>query len=148
MGLTRRQVIRNAFEVALNGGGRPGGLTVVKARKRPSAATELPLTMVVIGKEVIQRASTSPTSPVVKRGVKIGLDHWVEDAESQDALEALVAWGTLAIIGSGRLGGEAQDITEDEIMWDIDMLEQSFGRATQWFSVWYTTKASNQELKQ
>lgn len=148
MSLTRRQVIRNAIEEALNGGDRPDGLTVVKARKRPSADTELPLIMIVIGKEVIHRANASPTSPVVKRGVKIALDIWVKDPESQDALEPFVAWGTAAVIGSQLLGGLAQDITEDEIMWDIDMLEQSFGRATQWFSVWYTTKASNQEMKQ
>lgn len=148
MGDTRRQVIRNAMEAALNGAGIPAGLTVVKARKRPTSAAELPLMMVVIGKEIVHRANASPDSPVVKRGVKIALDIWVEDPESQDALEPHVAWGTKAVIGSKRLGGLAQDITEDEIMWDIDMLEQSFGRATQWFSVWYTTQASNQERKQ
>jgi hypothetical protein len=148
MGDTRRLTIRNAFEDALNGDGIPDAVTIVRARKRPSVATELPLIMVVIGKELVIRANKSPMSPVVQRGVKIGLDCWVTDPESQDALEPLVAWGTKAIIGSGLLGGLARDITEDEILWDLDMLEQQFGRATQWFTVWYTTKANDQELKQ
>lgn len=144
---TLRQQILDALLETLSGADKPAGLTVLKARKRPSVPGELPVMMIVCGKESVTRASNSVKSPIVSRVLRIGLDVWVVDPESQDALEPFVAWGTAAIMDSGLLGGAARDITEDEIVWDFDMLENSFGRTTQWFTVYYVTTTISQEAK-
>ena len=145
---TQRQKILIAILAAVNGAGKPAGLTVLKARKRPSAENELPITMIVAGAETASKNGKGPRFPVVDRHFQVKLDHWVKDPESQDALEPLLAWGTKAICGNQYWGKVAISTTEDRTDWDLEMLEESFGRATQTFTVRYTTKDDNQELKQ
>jgi len=146
---TIRQQVRDAVEAALNGVGKPGGLTIGMARKRPAKAAELPLSMIVMHKETTKRNSDSVRAPVVERTMRMAIDHWVSDAEDpQAALEAQLDWATTAIVGSGLLGNTVRDITEDETQWDWENLELQFGRATQWFTIKFTTKTNDQELKQ
>ena len=146
---TQRSTLVTAIRAALNGAGKPAGLTVIPRRAVPVEGTGLPLTMVGRTKEATARATTSKTSPVVKRTLTIRLDHWATDAtDPEEALEPLLAWGTKQMLTAPGWSGVAFETSEDSTEWDLESLDQNFGHATQTFTVAFATKTADQEQKQ
>lgn len=147
---TQRSTIVVAIRAALSGAGGPAGLTVTPRKSVPAEGVDLtahPLTMVGRTKEQTVRATPSKTSPVVKRTLTIRLDHWAAGSDPEEALEPLLAWGTKKLAGEGW-SGLAMNTSEESTEWDLDMLDQAFGHATQTFTVDFATKTADQEQKQ
>jgi hypothetical protein len=145
---TQRSTLVTAIRAALSVDGKPDGLTVTPRRAAPTEVAGLPLTMVGRMKEVTTRATTSKVSPVVKRVLTIRLDHWVTGDDPEEALEPLLAWGTAQMLAAPGWNAVAIETSEDSTEWDLALLDQAFGHATQMFTVAFATKTADQEQKQ
>jgi hypothetical protein len=142
---TQRATLRAAILAALNGAGKPAGLTVLAARAAPSEHDTLPLTMVKLSAETVVKVGQHKTAPIVQRHLTVWLDHWVKGTDPQDGLEAQLAWATSAMLQTQTWGGLAIETTEEGTEWDLEVLEDEFGRATQRFTVRFPTPTASQE---
>jgi hypothetical protein len=145
---TQRSALVAAVRAALAADGEPVGVTVVARRAWPTELSQLPLIMVGRMKEVTVRATTSKTSPVVKRTLTIRLDHWATGDDPEEACEPLLAKGTRVMLALPGWNGLAIETAEDSTEWDQAMLDQQMGHATQTFTIPFATKTGDQEQKQ
>jgi len=151
---TRRSDLMAAIRTALADTAAPSfpaGLVIRRRTSMPldgDAMPTAPVTMVGRAKEQPKKNSASAKAPVVDRHLHVVLDHWVAGDDPEELLEPLLAHGTAIMCAAGSFNGLARDIDEIETTWDLDALDLEFGHASQLFTVKFTTKTDNQELKQ
>jgi len=159
---TQRSRIITAVVAALEGPGKPAGLSVVRRTTLAAECDDLPRIMVSRVKELTLKAFPQQLrSPLSDRHLTVRLDLWVSAAESLDAepdpaadpdpeeaLEPLLAWATSAMLADASWGGLAIDTTEDATEWEIDDDLSSTGHAWMDFTIRFSTKTADQEQKQ
>lgn len=127
--------------------GIPDGLTVIPRRARPVTETEMPLTMVGRISEKVTRPAGKLRFPVTERYLELECDHWIK-ADTEEPLEAQIAWATKALQTDSTLGALVLEVEEDSIEWDVETTDTGFARAKQRFTVRFPTKTNDQEKKQ
>jgi hypothetical protein len=145
---TVRAQIKAIAIAALDGVGKPSGLTVHLATKRPTAEAQLPTSVVLFASEKTKRATPSKTSPLVERRLRVELHHYAAGDNAQDGLEAQLAWGTRIMTQNPTWDKLAIETDEIQTDWVLESLEQDLGQAIQAFEIRYSTKTSDQETKQ
>lgn len=150
---TQRAQIVAAVITALDGAGKPGGLTVLSRAARAQEVDALPSVMVTRAKEQVQRAiPTMLRSPLVDRYLTVRIDLRVTDSSStpdaEAALEPLLAWTTAAMLTDPGFGGLAIDTTEESTEWELDEENVPLGHAWMEFTIRFSTKTADQEQRQ
>ncbi|KKM22239.1 hypothetical protein LCGC14_1627390 [marine sediment metagenome] len=147
MANTRGENILIFLAAALNGAGKPPGLTVNRARRRPLDNAELPMMSLYPVREEVARATSSRTSPTVERTLRVQVRC---RAVGQDAaVDPLRAWAVKAVMADRSLAGLALATTEDSIEWESDdASDADYAIASVDFLIRYTTNAGDLEKKQ
>jgi hypothetical protein len=143
----RSQIVAAAVE-ALQDEEAPDGLEVNTRTGAPTASDSLPLTRVGRQGERVTAPAGKLRYPVRDRLLVLQLDHWAKGDDAEEALETQLAWGTKAIQNDPTLGGLVIEVEEIETEWDMSVADDGLARASQRFSVRYTTKTSDQEQQQ
>lgn len=147
---TMRSQIVSAVRLALAGPGKPTGLVVVGRSAPPGEDDDLPRIAVTRSREEITKHHDR--YPVVERMLYLRIDCWesADDAtqEAEDALEPILAWVTSTMLTDPSWGKLAIDTREASIEWESSEAEHSYAKATAEYTIRYTTKTNNSEVKQ
>ncbi len=145
---TIRETIIAAAAAALDGAGKPSGLTVHRFRTRPIDEDDLPAVAVYNLGETIQLETHD--EPSVLRTLMIRLEHRVKtlvgSADSPDkVLDPLLAWGTKGLLTDSALEALIISIEEVKIEWVAMEADKRYGGAAQDFSIEFSTNWDDQE---
>ncbi len=147
MANTRGENILLFLLAALNGTGKPFGVTVNRARRRPVDNAELPMISLYMVREEVQRATSNRTSPTVERHLRIQVLARVVGQDKD--LDPFRAWVVKAIMADKGIGGLALGITEESTDWDAeDASDADYSVAATDFVIRYTTNVGDLEKKQ
>jgi hypothetical protein len=138
MAESRTEQILQAIVNALDGGGKPSGLTVNRSRRQAVNVDELPMLSVYPLREDKKRATENRRSPIMDRRLLFRVRC---RAEGQDeALDPLRQWVISALGADLSLGGLAIEVAEEDEEWAAaDASEGDYSVAEMTFSVRYQT---------
>ena len=144
---TIRETIMAAIAAALDGAGKPAGLTVHRSRTRPLDRDDMPAMAVYHLGETVALETHDES---VLRTLTIRVEHRVKTlATSADApdktLDPLVAWGTKGLLTNAALDALIVSIEEVEINWATFEADSLYGGAAQDFKIEYATVWDDQE---
>ena len=147
---TQRSKIMAAVLAALDGDGKPAGLTVLHRAATATEASALPTAMAIRSKEQVQRINQNALrSPLVDRYLTVRVDLRVsDDADPEEALEPLLAWVTSVMLADPGWGRLAIDTTEESTEWELDDQNVPLGHAWMDFTIRFSTKTADQEQRQ
>lgn len=147
---TQRSKIIAAVFTALDGAGKPAGLSVVRRTPAAIEADALPRLMVSrVAERTLKGYPNQLRSPLSDRHLTVRLDFWVTDTnDPEEALEPMLAWATATMLSTPAWGGLAMDTTEDSTDWDTEQADMSLGHAWMDFTIRFPTKTADQEQKQ
>jgi hypothetical protein len=135
---TITETIMKRIVTALDGAGKPAGLTVNRSRKRPKSISEMPMISVYAIEESVKRATENRTSPLVVRDLRVRIVRRAKGTD--DNLDVLRAWSVKAVMADMSLGGITLGIDEVANQWDADdATDQEYSADASEFIVWYRT---------
>lgn len=140
-----REQILQAAEAALDGVGKPSGLTVHRERRRPLDRDDLPAQVVYWTEEEIQRSDHTS----VLRALRLHVEHrvLVSSGIPDAAVDPFTNWGTSALMGDAALDALIHDIEEIAITReDNDEGDAVYAGALQTFEVSYYTSVTDQTV--
>lgn len=146
MGLSVREQIVANVEAALDGVGKPTGLTVHRLRTRPIQKEKLPAMQIRFGGE--------PSEPVTHDGHEQNvLKLLIETRVTVDAatppdqgLDPYLNWIVQSLMADETLGGLANRVRKRRIDWDADEMDKIYGAALTEIDITYYTDASDPEV--
>ena len=143
---SRRSQIVDAIVTALDGAGKPVGLTVYRTRADALKAANLPAVVVSRVQEEAHRGD-GPRGYKARRSLSIRVDCYVStttDGEtSEDALDPLTSWAVQAVMADPTLGGLANNTNEVATQWSVSDTDAVYAHALVGFAVDYITAAGN-----
>lgn len=140
---SRRDQIIAAIVAALDGGGKPAGLVVERARVLPQEQERLPFAGVYPLQEQTRRKG-GEWGPLVTRRMLLRVELRVIGDPTDAALDPLMTWCVTTIIGNQTLGGLTKSIHEVATEWASGTAENViFGGAAIDFEVRFETKAND-----
>jgi hypothetical protein len=142
---SRRDQIIAAIVAALDGVGKPAGLTVARTRVLPTEQEDLPYAGVYpIGEET--RRKGGEWGPLVARRLLLRLELRVKGDPTDAGIDAIGVWCVQTIIGNQTLGGLTKSIHETGMQWARGEAENVvLGAAAIDFEVRYETQADDPE---
>jgi len=131
---------------ALNGAGKPAGVTVNRSRRQSIEKSQLPMISVYAIREEVTRATDTRRSPLVERRLRVQVKcRIVGDDQANDPLRK---WAVQAVMADQSLGGLCTEITEESTDWDADDgTDADYSVAAVDFLVRYVTSRFNLENK-
>lgn len=139
--------ILQAVVTALDGVGKPAGLTVNRSRRQSIEKSQLPMISVYPIREDAQPATENARrSPVMDRSLRVQvMCRIVGDDRANDLLRK---WAVQSVMADPSLGGLALGITEESTDWDADdATDADYSVAAMDFLVRYTTSRYDLEKK-
>lgn len=138
--------VLQAVVTALDGAGKPAGLTVNRSRRQSIEKDQLPMISVYPIREEVTRATDNRRSPLVERNLRVQVKcRVVGDDKDNDALRK---WAVQSVMTDQSLGGLALEIIEESTEWDADdATDADYGVAAVDFVVRYSTSRFNLENK-
>jgi hypothetical protein len=138
--------VLQAVVAALDGAGKPAGVTVNRSRRQSIEKDDLPMISVYPIGEEVTRATDNRRSPVVERRLRVEVKcRVVGDDQANDALRK---WAVQSVMADQSLGGLALEIVEESTDWDADdATDADYSVAAVDFVVRYTTSRFNLENK-
>ena len=141
------ETIIAAAEAALDGAGKPTGLTVHRNRQRPLDREDFPATVVYPMGEV---PADDTHDPSTERTLHLRLEHRVaavvSSTDSIDkTLDPLKAWGTKALLKDAPLKALVISLTELPLEWTGAEADRLYGGLAQDFELKYATVWGDQE---
>ncbi len=135
-----------AVVAALDGAGKPAGLTVNRSRRQSIEKSQLPMISVYPIREEVTRATDNRRSPLVERRLRVEVKcRVVGDDQANDALRK---WAVQSVMADQSLGGLALEITEESTDWDADdATDADYSVAAVDFVVRYSTSRFDPENK-
>ncbi len=128
-----------AVVAALDGAGKPAGLTIHKWRTRPIERDGLPAIVVYYRKEdaglIAERARVS------RRILRFTCEVRVTDAVPDDALDPYINWCVASLMADQTLGGTCRQLDQVEMEWDAVEVEKPYGAAAVTFEALYFTES-------
>lgn len=135
---SRTELILQAIVAALDGEGKPSGLTVNRSRRQAVPPADLPMISVYPLREEIKKPADNRRSPVKDRHLLVGLRCRAQGLD--DAADPLRQWAVAALESDPSLGGLALDAAEESGEWAAaDASDADFTVAEMSFSVRYIT---------
>jgi hypothetical protein len=131
---------------ALDGAGKPAGLTVNRSRRQSIEKDQLPMISVYAIREEVTRATDNRRSPLVERNLRVQVKcRVVGDDKDNDVLRK---WAVQSVMADQSLGGLALEIAEESTDWDPDdATDADYSVAAVDFVVRYSTSRFNLENK-
>lgn len=138
--------ILQAVVAALDGAGKPTGLTVNRSRRQSIEKAQLPMASVYPIREEVELATESRRSPITVRALRVQVKcRVVGDDQANDALRK---WAVKAVMADQSLGGLSLEITEESTDWDADdASDADYSVAAVDFLVRYSTSRFDLESK-
>lgn len=128
---------------ALDGPGKPVGVSVHRYRSLPFDADQLPALAVYALDEQVQRVGTKQGA-VASHLMRVAVEGRVAADQPDQALDPLVQWAVLALLGGdGKLGGYAMDLEQQAVEWAAVTEDKTYGAARVTFAVHYRTRAAD-----
>lgn len=143
-----RTQLMDKVVAALGATGKPSGLLVERRTKVAAESSQLPKLMVSRAKEEVHKAVPNRKSPLVERKLTLRLDCWATGADAEEALEAILIWITGVMQADQSWGNLAMETDEETTEWDAAIEDLTLGHAWVEYSIRYTTKTADQEVKQ
>ena len=145
---TIRETIIAAVATALDGAGKPTGLTVHRFKTRPIDKDDLPATAVYPMDEDTRLETHE--EPSVRRALIIRLEHRVKtlvgSSDPPDkTLDPLLAWGTKGLLTDSALDALIISIEEVHTGWAAFEADSLYGGAAQDFKIEFATVWDDQE---
>ncbi len=135
---SRTEQIIQAIVTALDGEGKPAGVTVNRSRRQSVAPDELPMLSVYPVSEKVQTATENRRSPVVTRNFVARIR--CRAAGLDDQLDPLRQLAVAALNANPSLGGLALGVFEEEATWAAaDASDDDFSVCELDFRIWYAT---------
>ncbi len=140
------ELILQAVVTALDGAGKPAGVTVNRSRRQSLEKSQLPMISVYPIREEVTRATDNRRSPLVERRLRVQVKcRIVGDDQANDALRK---WAVQSVMADQSLGGLALEIVEESTDWDADdATDADYSVAAVDFVVRYSTSRFNLENK-
>lgn len=138
--------VLQAVVAALDGAGKPAGVTVNRSRRQSIEKSQLPMISVYPIREEVTRATDNRRSPLVERRLRVEVKcRVVGDDQDNDALRK---WAVQSVMADQSLGGLALETTEESTDWDADdAADADYSVAAVDFVVRYSTSRFNLENK-
>lgn len=138
--------VLQAVVAALDGAGKPAGVTVNRSRRQSIEKSQLPMISVYPIREEVTRATDHRRSPLVERRLRVEVKcRVVGDVQDNDALRK---WAVQSVMADQSLGGLALEIVEESTDWDADdATDADYSVAAVDFVVRYSTSRFNLESK-
>lgn len=146
MGLSVRERIVANVETALDGGGKPTGLTVHRFRTRPIQKDALPAMVIRFGGEDSERITHDGDEKNVLRlliETRVKVD---ATTPPDQGLDPYLNWLTTSLMADETLGGLANRIDKRHGEWDAAELDEIYAGALTEFDITYYTDASDPEV--
>jgi X-X-X-Leu-X-X-Gly heptad repeat protein len=149
---SRRAAIVDAVFAAVNGAGKPVGVTVHRSKTAPFAKSELPAIVVYrTVEELIVPADGRMNPYKARRALTVRVECRASsstDGETlEDALDPLTSWAVQAVKGvaslQGGTGALADRCTEVGTTWAVADEDAVYGAAAVDFRIEYLTAAGN-----
>lgn len=105
-----RERMLQAIFTALNGAGKPPGLTVERSRRQSLELAQLPMMSIELGDTENSLPGENRRSPLVESRTDVLVISRVRGLDA--GLDALYKWARKAIMGDPSLGGLALGVTE------------------------------------
>jgi len=139
--------ILQAVVAALDGAGKPAGLTVNRSRRQSIEKNQLPMISVYPIREEAQPATENARrSPVMERNLRVQVKCRI--AGDDKANDPIRKWAVQSVMADPSLGGLALGITEESTDWDADdATDADYSVAAIDFLVRYTTSRYDLEKK-
>ena len=138
--------VLQAVVAALDGAGKPAGVTGNRSRRQSIEKSQLPMISVYPIREDVTRATDNRRSPLVERRLRVQVKcRVVGDDKDNDPVRK---WAVQSVMADQSLGGLALEIMEESTDWDADdATDADYSVAAVDFVVRYTTSRSNLENK-
>ena len=150
MASIREQIIQ-AVVTALDGAGKPQGLTVHRYRTRPIEKDKLPAQVVYpsgSGGSVAETTSLyGGMADDVLRELRVRVESRATGEPADQALDPLYLWSVRSIMADPTLGGLAFSIREEATSFDAAEFEEVIGAAATDFIVEYVTSRDDPEIQ-
>ena len=143
---SRRSDLMDALYTALNGAGKPVGLTVYRTHAAVLADANLPALVLSRVQEETARGD-GPRGYKARRHLSVKVDCFVATATdgetSEDALDPLTSWAVQAVMADPTLGGLANNTQEAATQWTTSDTNKVYAHAWVGFVIDYITAAGN-----
>ena len=149
MASIREQIIQ-AVVAALDGSGKPAGLTVHRYRTRPLEKDDLPAQVVYpagTGGAVAETVRLYGGTNDVLRELRVRIESRVMGAQPDQLLDPLYIWAVKAVMSDPTLGGLAHEIREEATSFDAVEFEQPVGASATDIIVEYVTSQDDPEIQ-
>lgn len=143
--MSRRESILVAALAALNGAGKPAGVTVHRQRTRPIDKDALPAMVVYTLSEATTRGD-GPRGYKARRGVRVRVEcrmSVADETPADTAIDPLVSWVVKAMMTDPQWGELAHNTQEDATTWDADESDLVYAAAAVDFTIDYVTAAGD-----
>lgn len=142
---TLTEQIIAAVVTALDGAGKPAGLTVTRSRRRPRQESELPALSVYPEQDDPKKALESRHCQVMDRTLTLTVKIWASPGDAPDAeIEPIRAWVATAIMTNVPLQALIIEAEEELTIWQFDDgAEGTFGEADMGWKFRYTTNRTD-----
>ncbi len=142
---TIRNQILSAIVTALDGAGKPTGLTVSRFGLAAVETAALPYMAVRCAAEK-SSAIDGRDGSAMERHLLVDIECRASGESPDEAVEPLIGWVTTALQGDRSLGGLATDLEEEGIEWSAEDAMEDLGLAVVRVRVDYDTDRNNQEM--
>jgi len=140
---SKRELVLRAVEAALNGAGKPQGLTVFRHRTAPLDFFELPALVIFLGAEQPSLISHDPL--LVERRLLLRIEARAIGEPADAVLDAALSWVVRALLSDPALSELVQSISEQKTVWDSEPSEEALAAAAIEFMIVYETLEGDPE---
>lgn len=138
---TARNAIIVAAVAALNGVGKPAGLTIHRMRAKPIEKDKLPAAVVYIVSEPVKKAA--PNATLVQRELRFRVEVRTTGEVPDEALDDYAQWVVEALMTDQSLGGVCRELSEVESEWDAVAADKTYAAVGIDFIAMYRTVAAD-----
>jgi hypothetical protein len=146
---SRRNQLLAAIAAALNGPGKPAGVTVHRSRQRPMDADTLPAIVVYALEDDAQSQAISPSGPQILSRLGVGMECRAAvtgDVPYDEALDPLLTWAVQAVKADETFGGLADMVDIGRTEWaEPADLDRTYAAARLRIEVQYRYRADDPE---
>lgn len=147
MAIVSDQIV-DEFLAALDGAGKPAGLTVEEHTAVSLEPDRLPYMSIRPGLEKMEGDGNDWDSYHTQRELDVVVAAWAESATSpRKALSPLIGWATKALRKSAVLRSLTKNVVEVGAVWSDEFTDQNRGLVEITFRVSYYTLANDQEAE-
>lgn len=141
-----REQITASRVTALDAAGKPAGLRVHRARRKPIAQDKLPAIVVYqLGEETKRKGGE--WGPLYEHELALALEVRVKGDPPDQKLDPYIVWATKTMVGDQSAGGFATSVEFVGAQWQEAASNQPLGAARLDFVIRYQSKANDPEAQ-